>query len=223
MKEPLALGLLEDQDYYCYYHCLIFSPSIPPPIFLNSSASPFIFPVRFFFSLSHVYFSPTFPLLHCLSLSFPLYSGPQSEDKLLAGRCCRGGRASESLMRCLSPQSRPDRSSQQRITTTTTTIAHRTVLHTVPCLPATAAAEGVARGKVCLCVEREESEAEGCVSRRCVEAIYEGTAMVVCVYVSEGYTGRAAFCEEGVCICLVYISCTDISEWQCVLLSVLSL
>lgn len=90
-------------------------------------------------------------------------------------------------MRCLSPPSRLDRSSQQRITTTTTT-PHCTVLHTLypACLPASAAAaEGIARGKVCVCVcvEREESVSEGCVEAAC-----EGIGRV-----SEGYTGRAVF------------------------------
>lgn len=131
-----------------------------------------------------LYSSPTFSLLRCL---FPCL--PQSEDRLLAGRCCRGGRASESLMRCLSPQSRLDRSSQQRTTTT----AHCTVLHTVPCLLATAAAEGVAGGKVCMCV-----------SRRCVEATCEGTTVCVCVCL------RATLAElHFVC---VFVLCTDISE-----------
>lgn len=165
-----------------------FPSFIPSPHLSKFICLSFYFPCQISFSFSLPYFSPTFPLLHCLSPSFPLYSGPQSEDRLLAGRCWRGGRASKSLMRCLSPQSRLDRSSQQRITTTITT-AHCTALHSVPCLPATAAAEGVARGKVCLGEERSESE--GCMSRRCVEAIYEGTAVVVCV--SERYTGRAAF------------------------------
>ena len=90
----------------------------------------FEFPLRFFcLSLSLPSFSSTFPLLHHLPPSFPLYPGPQSEDGLLAGSCRRGGRASKSLMRCLSPPSRLDRSSQQRITTTTT--PHCTVLHTI--------------------------------------------------------------------------------------------
>lgn len=87
-------------------------------------------------------FSPTFPFLHflykpsplLLSLSFPLFSGLQCEDRLLANGCFRGERASESLMRCLSPPSRLDQSSQQRITTTTT--PHSSVRDTVSCLPA---------------------------------------------------------------------------------------
>lgn len=142
------MGLLEDQDYYCYYPCLIF-PSFTP----SRHPSHFICLSLFFPSLIRLTsFSPTFPPFHRLPPFFPLYSGPQSEDRLLAGGCCRGGRASKSLMRCLSPPSRLGSSSQQRITTTTT--LHCTT-HTVPCLPtAAAAAEGIARGKVCVCVWR---------------------------------------------------------------------
>lgn len=149
VKEPLALGLLEDQDHYCYYHCLIFPPPLPPPSF--SIHLSLFFPSQIVRLVSRLFLSylASLPLSFCL---LSLHTGPHSEDRLLAGRCCRGGKASKSLMRCLSPQSRLDRSSQQRITTT----PHCTVLHTVPCLPATAAAEGVARGKVCVCAARTE-------------------------------------------------------------------
>ena len=118
------------------------------------------------FSFHLCLFSPACPppslLLRRLPPSSPLYPGPQSEDRLLAGGCCRGGRASESLMRCLSPPSRLDRSSQQRITTTTTLhcTTHCTMSARLP-TAAAAAAAGIARGKVCVCVcvcvWREES------------------------------------------------------------------
>lgn len=167
-------------------------PIIPSPHLSKFICFSLYFPCQISFSLSLPYFSPTFPLLHCLSPSFPLYSGPQSEDRLLAGRCWRGGRASESLMRCLSPQSRLDCSSQQRITTTIT-IAHCTALNSVPCLPATAAAEGVARGKVCLGEERREWVWRVYVWEVCRSNIWRHCRGHVCVCVSKGYTGRAAF------------------------------
>ena len=36
-RQPLGVGLLEDQDYYCYHHCLIFPSFTPSPILLVSS------------------------------------------------------------------------------------------------------------------------------------------------------------------------------------------
>ena len=148
------MGFLEDQDYYCYHHCLIFPSFTPSP-----------YPSHFISASSLPACPPPSLLLRRLPPCSPLYPGPQSEDRLLAGGCCRGGRASESLMRCLSPPSRLDRSSQQRITTTTTLhcTTHCTMSARLPTAAAAVAAAGIARGKVCVCVCGERGE---CVSRR---------------------------------------------------------
>lgn len=116
------MGLLEDQDYHCCDHCLIFPPLLPLLlVFLIPSASLSSFPIRFvsyfllylLFSFQHVFSSIKF--LHLFSI---LVSGLHIEGKA-AGGCCGGEKASESLMRCLSPLSRLDCSFRHRSTTTT--------------------------------------------------------------------------------------------------------
>lgn len=91
---------------------LLLSLSNLPLLFFCVTRSLFhlllLFSPRLFFLISHS--SPNCPHLHRISQSFSssLCCSLQSEDRLIASGCCRGGRARKSLMRCLSPPSRLD-------------------------------------------------------------------------------------------------------------------
>lgn len=107
-------------------NCPSFTPS---PYHSHFICNPPIHPFSdFFLLLSPPSLPPSLSFAAFLPASHS-FSGPQSEDRMLAGGCCRGGR----VMSCLSPPSRLDRSSRKSITTTT---QHYSVLHTVACLPA---------------------------------------------------------------------------------------
>lgn len=61
-REPLGVGLLEDQDYYCYHHCLISPPLLPAPVLLISSTSPSSLTLWFWLPVTHLLLShPSFP------------------------------------------------------------------------------------------------------------------------------------------------------------------
>lgn len=80
-REPLGVGLLEDKDYYCCHHCLIF----PPPYRALFIYLPLFFPSLIFLSpippsLSFIIFLPPSPSFLALRVSAGCYPAGAVEE-----------------------------------------------------------------------------------------------------------------------------------------------
>lgn len=169
-KEPLGVGFLEDQDYYCYYHCLISPPLLPPPIFLISSASPSFLSITIFLlvssSLQPFLSSTSYTSLHlsfflCPFLSFLAFSVRTGCQPTGASEE-RESKREPNEMSIASVQTGPILSAKNHHHHHTTLLCTRHRILSV-CLPGAAAAapaQGIAKGKVCVCGQRVT---EGCI------------------------------------------------------------